>query len=103
MYWSVISSAEIGREWQLLPATALDATATPDGCWALIAAGTAPDTPPKRSTMRTATMAVTIGTRSGALLWWYISHPFSSVNDLDTDVKVLIQPGWKSETLNIST
>ena len=64
-YWFAISSAEIGREWQLLPAAALDATATPDGCWALIAAGTAPDTPPKRSTMRTATMAVTIGTRNG--------------------------------------
>ena len=89
-YWFAISSAEIGRGVQLLPAAALDATATPDGCWVLIAAGTAPDAPPKRSIAKSVMKIATIGTRNGVLLWWYISHPFSSVNDLDTDVKVLL-------------
>jgi len=72
------------------PAAALDATATPDGCWVLIATGTAPDAPPKRSIAKSVMKIATIGTRNGVLLWWYISHPFSSVNDLDTDVKVLL-------------
>ena len=84
-YWFAISSAEIGRGVQLLPVAAAAATATPDG-WA----GTAPDAPPKRSIVKSVMKIATIGTRSGVLLWWCISHPSFFVDDLDTDVKVLL-------------
>ena len=72
--------------------------------WAADCASSAYDAPPKRSIAKSVMKIATMGTRSGVLLWWYISHPFSLENDLDTeDVKVLIQLGWKSERTSASS
>ena len=60
--------------------------------------------PPKRSIAKSVMKIATMGTRSGVLLWWYISHPSSLVVRVRyRDVKVLIQLGWKSERTSASS
>ena len=58
--------------------------------------------PPKRNIPIMPTRIASIGTHKGAFRCRCISHPFSRENFRYRDVKVLIQPGWKSGDLNIS-